>query len=531
MYGLFADTVLFSWNGINEQVVGDITTFTYSNTHFIVLGVMGVVSTLVGAALLWVTKFSFRDKGYWSYVITAVGLFFLSAPLLIGDHSVVLTPKQVEIDTYGAPQTIPIASIKSIETREDRSGPKRRVTVHYRFHLTDGTSKDFTGGLVGAAVKKLELLNNQGRLNVVNGEPPARNAASSPASSAPPPPPTTTGSSAPTAPTPQPAARSSDIARSRRIDRQGIAAGPGTPPMVNGSSAASIPAVASSVQDRRGPSKHEPSPSAIKVLSDTALEVGTRVEAQWGASYYPAEVLDVLPNDQVRIHYTGWSTATDETVPRARLWVGPSQVAAKATSTLSSPVQAESSPAPSQTFPDGAKVKPRQRTVARKSNGPTRPTREPSASAIKVISTTPIAVGTPVEAQWGSMYYPAEVLELLPDDQVRVHYSGWSSVADETVSRSKIWVEPTAIARKDASGDSIPVEADPAASDMPLTGNAPKIRTWTDVTGKHNVEAEFVDFAGGKVRLKRQDGKIVTMALERLSEADQKLVRSFGATK
>lgn len=54
-------------------------------------------------------------------------------------------------------------------------------------------------------------------------------------------------------------------------------------------------------------------------------------------------------------------------------------------------------------------------------------------------------------------------------------------------------------------------------------------RTWTDSSGEFTVEAEFVDFVEGKVRLKRTDGRIITVPIEKLSEADQKFVRSQSA--
>lgn len=54
-------------------------------------------------------------------------------------------------------------------------------------------------------------------------------------------------------------------------------------------------------------------------------------------------------------------------------------------------------------------------------------------------------------------------------------------------------------------------------------------RPWTDSTGKRTVEAEFVSLADGKVTLKKTDGKTVTMALEKLSAADQKVAKELAA--
>jgi hypothetical protein len=50
---------------------------------------------------------------------------------------------------------------------------------------------------------------------------------------------------------------------------------------------------------------------------------------------------------------------------------------------------------------------------------------------------------------------------------------------------------------------------------------ASRLRTWTDSTGKFNVEAEFLGLADGQVKLRRQDGREVTLPLARLSPADQ----------
>ena len=52
------------------------------------------------------------------------------------------------------------------------------------------------------------------------------------------------------------------------------------------------------------------------------------------------------------------------------------------------------------------------------------------------------------------------------------------------------------------------------------------LRVWTDSTGKHTVEAEFVELKDGRVRLKKEDGKIITIPIDKLSEVDQNVLRS-----
>ncbi len=53
-------------------------------------------------------------------------------------------------------------------------------------------------------------------------------------------------------------------------------------------------------------------------------------------------------------------------------------------------------------------------------------------------------------------------------------------------------------------------------------------RTWTDSTGKYEIEGEFVKLADGKVEIRRDDGKLLHVALEKLSEEDQKYVRKVA---
>ncbi len=54
-------------------------------------------------------------------------------------------------------------------------------------------------------------------------------------------------------------------------------------------------------------------------------------------------------------------------------------------------------------------------------------------------------------------------------------------------------------------------------------------REWTDDTGQHRTEAEFVDLHEQTVRLKKPDGSIVRLPLNRLSRADQEHIRRLVA--
>ena len=53
-----------------------------------------------------------------------------------------------------------------------------------------------------------------------------------------------------------------------------------------------------------------------------------------------------------------------------------------------------------------------------------------------------------------------------------------------------------------------------------LADSANRLRTWTDTSG-NTVEAAFVKMEDGKVHLRRQDGRIAQVPLEKLSQQDQ----------
>lgn len=56
-------------------------------------------------------------------------------------------------------------------------------------------------------------------------------------------------------------------------------------------------------------------------------------------------------------------------------------------------------------------------------------------------------------------------------------------------------------------------------------------RTWTSADGARTFEADLTAFEGGKVTVKRSDGKVMKFAIGLLSEADQEFVRNAQAPK
>lgn len=57
-----------------------------------------------------------------------------------------------------------------------------------------------------------------------------------------------------------------------------------------------------------------------------------------------------------------------------------------------------------------------------------------------------------------------------------------------------------------------------------------ELRTWRDASGKHSAVAEFISLEAGRVRLKTEAGRRVSVPLERLSAEDQAWVSQLATT-
>lgn len=67
-----------------------------------------------------------------------------------------------------------------------------------------------------------------------------------------------------------------------------------------------------------------------------------------------------------------------------------------------------------------------------------------------------------------------------------------------------------------------------SAESEPKETVEPALRTWTDATGEYSVEAKFAGMAFGTVKLRRSDGVVIELAMDRLSEECQQWIRERG---
>jgi beta-lactamase regulating signal transducer with metallopeptidase domain len=62
-------------------------------------------------------------------------------------------------------------------------------------------------------------------------------------------------------------------------------------------------------------------------------------------------------------------------------------------------------------------------------------------------------------------------------------------------------------------------------------GEVAKTRTWNDATGDFSLEGEFVELKDGKVVIKKTDGKVISIALDKLSKEDQEFAAKQSDVK
>jgi hypothetical protein len=62
----------------------------------------------------------------------------------------------------------------------------------------------------------------------------------------------------------------------------------------------------------------------------------------------------------------------------------------------------------------------------------------------------------------------------------------------------------------------------------PAARPAAALRTWTDVTGRYRIEAALVKLENGKVLLRKRDGSMIALPLEKLSREDREYVGRRG---
>lgn len=126
-----------------------------------------------------------------------------------------------------------------------------------------------------------------------------------------------------------------------------------------------------------------------------------------------------------------------------------------------------------------------------------------------------LSPGDRVEVRQGNKWRAGEAVEVTRGGLVKVRLAGTPA--------SRVVRVPKQLVRRAKAADSTP-----AANSPPASQARPDLRVWTDRTGQRKVEAEFVDVAEGKVTLRKKDGTLAVLSLDRLAKQDQDFVASLA---
>lgn len=145
-----------------------------------------------------------------------------------------------------------------------------------------------------------------------------------------------------------------------------------------------------------------------------------------------------------------------------------------------------------------------------------------------VTTRTPLPIGLILCARDFAGWHPVEVREVLPGDNVKVHFRGWGP-REGVISRADLRLAPEDLDQPAVDPQTLAQTRGETGARTETTdsGAALSYRTWSDDTGSFKIEAEFLGVVEAKVHLRRKDGREVKVPLVRLSKADQEEVRKL----
>ena len=119
----------------------------------------------------------------------------------------------------------------------------------------------------------------------------------------------------------------------------------------------------------------------------------------------------------------------------------------------------------------------------------------------------PLPRGTKLAVCWGRKWNYVTVLKESKEDTVTIHWDDRPPAFDGLIHRTQLIIRRTDLKK------------------LRIKATREEKRTWTDLTGKHKVEAKLLSRTSSQVTLIKDDGKEVTLLIEKLSQTDQKWLK------
>jgi hypothetical protein len=119
----------------------------------------------------------------------------------------------------------------------------------------------------------------------------------------------------------------------------------------------------------------------------------------------------------------------------------------------------------------------------------------------------PIPRGTKLAVCWARRWNYVTVLKDNTDDEVPIHWDDRTSDFDGIIHRTQLIIRKSDLKK------------------LRIKATRSEKRVWTDSTGKHTVEATLSSRTSTQITIRKEDGKEVTLSIDKLSAADQKWLR------
>lgn len=160
------------------------------------------------------------------------------------------------------------------------------------------------------------------------------------------------------------------------------------------------------------------------------------------------------------------------------------------------------------------------------------------ANSSLVPSDLKVENGTALAGCWADKWHPLTALHENSDGSIHVRWDDFSSGFNCNMTRDQLVIEDKAIRklRRKNQQTKKAVEAESKSeigSKSETTSEADlkkTLRTWTDSTGKHKIEAWYVSHDEKEIRLKTAAGREIRMPVQKLSAADKKLLPAVEST-
>ena len=254
----------------------------------------------------------------------------------------------------------------------------------------------------------------------------------------------------------------------------------------------------------------------IPVDSNLELPEGTPLEYDYGTKWHEVYVLKTV-KDKIKFRFKGWGSRWDKLEPRSKFAISENVLGQlkdpDAVKTFASNILLEESV-------NGKSKSSRIKEYPVKIDVPKRSQFVPEDLTI--------AEGTPLAACWGGRWRPITAISENENGTLYVHWDEYSDTWNCNMKRSQLIIENKTIAklkRDQKEG------AEETASRVTAEDLRKRLRTWTDSSGEHKIEAYYISHTAKKLVLKTAAGREIKMPFNKLGSEDQELLKSLGDGK